>query len=37
MDRYIKKPTDFDTLKKVLHKVLSAAYVLNLSVLKISY
>ncbi len=24
---YIKKPTDFDTLKKVLHKVLSAAYV----------
>ena len=24
---YIKKPTDFDTLKKVLYKVLSAAYV----------
>lgn len=24
---YIKKPTDFDTLKKLLYKVLSAAYV----------
>ncbi len=24
---YIKKPTDFETLKKVLYKVLSAAYV----------
>lgn len=24
---YIKKPTDFDTLKKVLYKVLSTAYV----------
>lgn len=24
---YIKKPTDFDSLKKVLYKVLSAAYV----------
>ncbi len=24
---YIKKPTDFDTLKKVLYKVLSAVYV----------